>query len=101
MNKPTATHSPKTIKLPTGATLDELNIEIGQESDCCAEVQLGNSMKISILDGGGGKYIAIEGRWAMDGIKEIDELARLLKDAMAMSGSGQIEDETPDANSHS
>ena len=62
-----------------------MTLTINQDSDCCAPNDLGNELEIECPDGGGGKYLAIEGRWAMDSEDEIDELANMLKEFLRKS----------------
>lgn len=87
MKPPTPKDAPRgslqaVVSLPNGARLEELKITIGQDSDCCADDELGNTLEIETPDGGGGKYITIKGRWAMDDENEIDALADMLKDVL-------------------
>jgi len=70
------------VSLPKGARLEEVKMTIGQDSDCCADDDLGNTLEIETPDGGNGKYITIKGRWAMDDEHEINALADLLKDVL-------------------
>lgn len=54
-------------------------IEFTQEADCCADNQLDQSIKVSVTNGGGGKYFYIETeRWAFN---DIDELIAILNRA--------------------
>jgi hypothetical protein len=54
-----------------------------QESDCCGNVDVVNTITIMAEDGGGGTYVVLEApRWAMDSDKEIDELCKELKDVL-------------------
>ena len=75
----------KMVSLPKSATMHEVKITISQESDCCADDSLGNTLEIETPDEGGGKYITISGRWAMDNESEIDELANTLKEILRKS----------------
>lgn len=68
--------------LPSGASLEQVSITIMQEEDSCSPKESGNILYVSTPNAGGGNYIVIEGRWAMDNEKEINELAAMLIDLM-------------------
>ena len=67
------------ITLPKGAELYSAEIMLTQEADCCADANVDTSIKAEIHDGGAGKYLVINGRWAMDGESEIQAFADTLK----------------------
>ena len=65
-------------------SLNRVTYEFSQESDSNQSVDLGQSIKISTDDGGGGSYIIIETeRWAMDS-DEIDKFCACLKRIVAI-----------------
>lgn len=65
--------------LPAGSTLEEFQLVVSQEADCCADSSKDNALTLTTPDGGGGSYLVLEGRWAMDSQSEIDALATLLR----------------------
>ena len=80
--------------IPAGAELDSMNLTISQKADCCAPTDLENYLEVTTPDGGGGKYLVISGRWAMDDASDVDSLANFLKGVLA-GVSAEVE---PEAN---
>ena len=68
------------MDLPDKCRICALDMTLSQENDSDDDGDLGQTIKISIIDVGGGAYAVLSTeRWAIDG-DDIDKLARQLKD---------------------
>lgn len=74
--------TPKPVRFsatrPTQADMWSIKIELSQKIDCCSS-GISNELTVESMDGGGGNYVVIKGRWAMDNEKEVNELAKFIK----------------------
>lgn len=75
------------IKLPENVQLEDSTLNFYQESDSCQSEDIGQELKVDIIDGGAGKYLVIETkRWALNS-DEIDQFANILKQIIEFLGT--------------
>jgi hypothetical protein len=70
------------MKPPKAAAIEEIAVTLKQEEDCCCPTGELNRLEIKTQDGGGGKYVVIKGRWALDDESDIDELCASIKQVL-------------------
>ncbi len=67
-----------------GVNVSRVTYEISQDSDSCQDEDLGQTIKVSTDDAGGGSYVVIStDRWAIDA-DCIDNFAAMLKRVVAI-----------------
>ena len=69
----------------SGAISDfSLQLTLFQDVDCCAPKDAENTLSISSHDGGGGKYVVIQGRWALQSSEDVNQLSAILKEFVSL-----------------
>jgi hypothetical protein len=79
------------MNLPKGTELVTMSVGLTQESDCCADNDLIQTLEVEIADGGGGKYVVIKtDRWAVGGTyEEVDAFCAMLKQILDEAENNQ------------
>lgn len=70
------------MKILRQGNLGSMTVVLQQEADCCHDKTGDNSLSIELLDGGGGFYVAIEGRWAFNDAAEIKAFTKSICDLL-------------------